>query len=183
MDAFPTISINQKYGIKMVQLNFDLFKKVPVVLQTETAECGLACIAMVFGYYNGDFNLFNLRSQYGSSSRGVNLQNLIDISRHLGLVTRPLSLELEEVKYFRLPCILHWDFNHFVVLTKVTGKHYIVHDPAFGKKKLTKAEFSNHFTGVALEYGAKLNLKRKKKKMKSAFMKHSNIFQALREHY
>ena len=169
MDAFPTISINQKYGIKMVQLNFDLFKKVPVVLQTETAECGLACIAMVFGYYNGDFNLFNLRSQYASSSRGVNLQNLIDISRHLGLVTRPLSLELEEVKYLRLPCILHWDFNHFVVLTKVTGKHYIVHDPAFGKKKLTKAEFSNHFTGVALEIWSEIKFEKKEKENEISF--------------
>lgn len=102
----------------MAQLNFDLFKKVPIVLQTETAECGLACIAMVLGYYNGDANLFNLRSQYGTSVRGVNLQNLIDISRHLGLITRPLSLELDEVKSLRLPCILHWDFNHFVVLPK-----------------------------------------------------------------
>ncbi len=153
----------------MAQLNFDLFKKVPIVLQTETAECGLACIAMVIGYYNGDANLFNLRSQYGTSARGVNLQNLIDISRHLGLITRPLSLELDEVKSLRLPCILHWDFNHFVVLTKVTDKHCIIHDPAFGKKKLSKAEFSNHFTGVALEIWSEVKFAKKENENEISF--------------
>lgn len=153
----------------MAQLNFDLFKKVPVVLQTETAECGLACIAMVLGYYDGDSNLFNLRSRYGISSRGVNLQNLIDISRHLGLITRPLSLELDEIEGLRLPCILHWDFNHFVVLTKVTDKYYIVHDPAFGKKKLSKAEFSNHFTGVALEMWSEVKFEKGKNENEISF--------------
>lgn len=152
-----------------MQLNFNLFKKVPVVLQTETAECGLACIAMVYSYYNGDLNLFNLRNQYGSSSHGLNLQNLINISRHLGLITRPLSLELEEVRYLRLPCILHWDFNHFIVLTKVMRKHYIVHDPAFGKKKLSKAEFSNHFTGIALEIWSEVKFEKKENKNEISF--------------
>ncbi|EEY11793.1 peptidase domain-containing ABC transporter [Mannheimia haemolytica] len=136
-------------GIK--QLKFDFRRRIPVILQTETAECGLACLAMMLGYYDKNTNLFELRSQYGTSSRGVTLHTLISIANDCGLITRPLSLELDEVPQLRLPCILHWDFNHFVVLTHASEKQFIINDPAFGKRKLSRAEFSNHFTGVALE--------------------------------
>ncbi|WP_179108674.1 cysteine peptidase family C39 domain-containing protein [Rodentibacter genomosp. 2] len=117
------------------KLNFSFFKKVPVILQTEAAECGLACLTMITAYYGGESNLFQLRSKYGISSKGATLKNLIDIAQDLKLITRPLSLELDELKLLRLPCILHWDFNHFVVLVKATDRYVIVHDPAFGKKK------------------------------------------------
>lgn len=152
-----------------MKLDFSLFRKVPVTLQTETAECGLACLSMILGYYKGDSDLFTLRCQYGVSSRGVNLQNLIDISKSLGFITRPLSLELDEVKQLKLPCILHWEFNHFVVLTKVTDKYFIIHDPAFGKKKLTKERFSNSFTGVALELWAEVKFEKQKSENKISF--------------
>lgn len=152
-----------------MKLDFSLFRKVPVTLQTETAECGLACLSMILGYYKGDSDLFTLRCQYGVSSRGVNLQNLIDISKALGFITRPLSLELDEIKQLKLPCILHWEFNHFVVLTKVTDKYFIIHDPAFGKKKLTKEQFSNSFTGVALELWTEVKFEKKKSENKISF--------------
>ena len=152
-----------------MKLDFSLFRKVPVTLQTETAECGLACLSMILGYYKGDSDLFTLRCQYGVSSRGVNLQNLIDISKALGFMTRPLSLELDEIKQLKLPCILHWEFNHFVVLTKVTDKYFIIHDPAFGKKKLTKEQFSNSFTGVALELWTEVKFEKKKSENKISF--------------
>lgn len=152
-----------------MKLDFSLFRKVPVTLQIETAECGLACLSMILGYYKGDSDLFTLRCQYGVSSRGVNLQNLIDISKSLGFITRPLSLELDEVKQLKLPCILHWEFNHFVVLTKVTDKYFIIHDPAFGKKKLTKERFSNSFTGVALELWAEVKFEKQKSENKISF--------------
>ncbi|WP_448905920.1 peptidase domain-containing ABC transporter [Haemophilus parahaemolyticus] len=152
-----------------MKLDFSLFRKVPVTLQTETAECGLACLSMILGYYKGDSDLFTLRCQYGVSSRGVNLQNLIDISKALGFITRPLSLELDEVKQLKLPCILHWEFNHFVVLTKVTDKYFIIHDPAFGKKKLTKEQFSNSFTGVALELWTEVKFEKQKSENKISF--------------
>lgn len=133
------------------QLKFDFWRKIPIILQTETTECGLACLAMLLNYYGKTINLFELRNQYGSSSRGINLQTIISIADDCGLITRPISLELNEVSQLRLPCILHWDFNHFVVLKKATENTFIIHDPAFGKRKLSKTEFSNHFTGVALE--------------------------------
>ncbi|UKH19270.1 peptidase domain-containing ABC transporter [Actinobacillus pleuropneumoniae] len=144
------------------KLSFSLFKKIPVVLQTESAECGLACLAMVAGYYGGESNLFQLRSKYGLSSKGVTLRNLIDIASDLKLITRPLSLELDELKMLRLPCILHWDFNHFVVLTKASDRYVVIHDPAFGKKKLSLAECSKHFTGVALEVWSEVKFEKPK---------------------
>lgn len=152
-----------------MNLDFNLFRKVPITLQTETAECGLACLSMILGYYNGNSDLFTLRSQYGISSRGVNLQNLIDISRKIGFITRPLSLELDEVKLLRLPCILHWEFNHFVVLTKVTNKYFVIHDPAFGKKKINRDNFSSSFTGVALELWTDVKFKKTKTNNRISF--------------
>jgi len=68
-------------------LNFNLFKKIPVTLQTETGECGLACLSMILAYYGGESNLFDLRSKYGVSSRGTTLQTLLNISHDLGLTT------------------------------------------------------------------------------------------------
>lgn len=144
------------------KLNFSFFKKIPAALQTESAECGLACLAMVLGYYGGEANLFRLRSKYGISSKGATLRNLIDIASDLKLITRPLSLELDELKMLRLPCILHWDFNHFVVLTKATDNYVVIHDPAFGKKKISLSECSKHFTGVALEVWSEVKFEKTK---------------------
>lgn len=144
------------------KLNFSLFKKIPIVLQTEAAECGLVCLAMVRGYYGGDANLFQLRGKYGISSKGATLKNLVDIATDLNLISRPVSLELEELKSLRLPCILHWDFNHFVVLTKATERYVVIHDPAFGKKKISLAECSKHFTGVALEVWSEVKFEKEK---------------------
>ena len=146
----------------MKKLNFELFRRVPMVLQTEKSECGLACISMILGYYGNGDNLFELRNKYGISSRGITLQTLINISRDVGLIARPLSLELEEVSQLRLPCILHWDFNHFVVLTKATERYVVIHNPAFGKKKILLAECSKHFTGVALEVWTEVKFEKEK---------------------
>ncbi|EEV25017.1 Probable microcin-H47 secretion/processing ATP- binding protein mchF [Actinobacillus minor 202] len=132
------------------------------MLQTEAAESGLACLAMIRGYYGADANLFKLRGKYGISSKGATLKNLVDIATDLNLITRPLSLELEELKLLRLPCILHWDFNHFVVLTKATERYVVIHDPAFGKKKILLAECSKHFTGVALEVWTEVKFEKEK---------------------
>lgn len=133
------------------RLHFGLRRQVPQILQSEAAECGLACIAMVSAYYGANIDLFNLRQQYGLSSQGATLADLTEIADELKFQTRPLSLELEEVKELKTPCILHWDFNHFVVLIGQKRGKYLIHDPALGKRTLTLQEMSPHFTGVALE--------------------------------
>ncbi|MBD8882428.1 peptidase domain-containing ABC transporter [Rhodanobacter sp. 7MK24] len=132
-------------------LNFNFRKSVPVILQTEAAECALACLAMVAGHYGFHTNLYTLRAKFPSSLRGTRLSDLIQMAESLGLSARPVKVEASDVKQLYMPCILHWDLNHFVVLTRVSGKKINVIDPSFGERALSVDEFNRHFTGVALE--------------------------------
>ncbi|WP_179998558.1 peptidase domain-containing ABC transporter [Acinetobacter sp. YH12239] len=126
-------------------------RKIPTILQTEATECGLACIAMIAYYYGYESDLLSLRRRFSVSQKGSNLNQLIKISNQLKMVTRPLKLDLEDLDQLKTPCILHWDFNHFVVLQEVSANKVTILDPAFGKRVLTLNEVSEHFTGVALE--------------------------------
>ena len=125
--------------------------KTPIILQNEASECGLACIAMVAGFFGKYTDLATIREKSALSSRGCNLASLITIAGKLSLSARPLAVDIEHLKEIKKPCILHWNFNHFVVLIDVRGSQYIIHDPALGKKKLSKKYLSECFTGVALE--------------------------------
>ncbi|KRD31533.1 ABC transporter [Lysobacter sp. Root916] len=121
------------------------------IVQSEAAECGLACLAMIAAHHGYAVGLRELRRRYPMSLKGAHLGQLIDTAAQLGLQGRPLRLELDELQRLRMPCILHWDLNHFVVLTRVRGERVSVLDPALGERSLTRAEVSRHFTGVALE--------------------------------
>ncbi len=92
-----------------------------------------------------------LRRRFSLSLKGAKLSQLIHIAQQLGFQTRPLRLDMEDLGKLKLPCILHWDLNHFVVLAKVGRKGVTVLDPASGERRLSFAEVSDHFTGVALE--------------------------------
>src|SRR5438477_3807068 len=91
-------------------------QRLPLVLQTEAAECGLACLAMVAGYHGRSSDLTDLRRRLSISLRGVKLKDLIGMADRLDLASRPVRLELDELPQLATPCILHWDLNHFVVL-------------------------------------------------------------------
>jgi len=132
-------------------LNLGFRRKLPLILQTEAAECGLACLAMVASYHGHQLDLPSLRRRFSMSLKGATLAQLITVADRLHLESRPLRLELEHLGELQTPCILHWNLNHFVVLKEVRRSHIIIHDPAFGVKKLTFAEASASFTGVALE--------------------------------
>lgn len=133
------------------RLSFGLGRTLPVILQTEAAECGLACLAMVLNHHGASTDLAALRTRHAISLTGVTLSTLTEIAQREQLGTRGLRLELDELPQLRLPAILHWDLNHFVVLKAVGKGHVVVHDPAFGERRLTLEETSQHFTGVALE--------------------------------
>jgi ATP-binding cassette subfamily B protein RaxB len=133
------------------QLDLRLRHRVPMVHQTESSECGLACLAMICGYYGKNIDLIALRRQFNLSTRGATLVGLTGIAEQLGLSTRPLSLDLDELNALKLPCILHWEFNHFVVLVSVKGHRAVLHDPARGRRVISLTELSHSFTGVALE--------------------------------
>jgi ATP-binding cassette subfamily B protein RaxB len=126
-------------------------RRLPVITASEAAECGLACLAMISRYHGHDIDLNGLRQRYALSLAGASLKSLMEIADQLGFSTRALRLELSALPRLRLPAILHWDLNHFVVLKSVDRKTVTIHDPAFGAKTLSAEEFSKHFTGVALE--------------------------------
>jgi ATP-binding cassette, subfamily B, bacterial CvaB/MchF/RaxB len=132
-------------------LRFTRHGHLPVVHQTEAAECGLACLAMVASYYGHRIDLTTLRRRHPMSLKGVTLRGLMQTANHLQLVGRPLRFEIERLGDLRLPAILHWDMNHFVVLKSVTARRVTIHDPATGEKSLTISDASKHISGVALE--------------------------------
>ena len=111
----------------------------------------LACLAMICGHYGKNIDLIALRRQFNLSTRGVTLVGLTGIAEQLGLATRALSLDLNELSALKMPCLLHWEFNHFVVLVSVKRNHAVLHDPARGRRSVSLTELSHSFTGVALE--------------------------------
>jgi ATP-binding cassette subfamily B protein RaxB len=133
------------------QLSFGFGRKLPVILQTEASECGLACLAMVSNYHGFRTDLATLRRLFLISIKGTTLNYLMTMAQAVGFTTRPVKLELEDLRDLRRPCILHWNFNHFVVLKEVGSRHVVIHDPAMGLRKLSFDEVSAAFTGVALE--------------------------------
>jgi ATP-binding cassette subfamily B protein RaxB len=133
------------------QIFFGFGRQLPVVLQTEVTECGLACLAMVSRYHGHHIDLPSLRRRFPVSLRGTTLVGLIQIAGKLGFGTRPVKLGLESLRKLRVPCILHWDFSHFVVLKAFGNGKVIIHDPAVGERQVSWADISRSFTGVALE--------------------------------
>lgn len=128
---------------------------LPVVMQSEVAECGLACVCMVAQYHGHHIDMTALRSQWEVPIRGANLNQLIIVAEQLSLASRPLKLDMEHLTQLQLPAILHWDMQHFVVLKAVKKQHVEIHDPALGQRTITLKEVSNHFTGIALELSPK----------------------------
>ena len=122
-----------------------------VQLQSQSAECGLACLGMVASAHGLVEDLADLRRRFPVSLKGATLAQLMSHAAALHFSTRPLRLELDELAELQLPCILHWDLNHFVVLKKVGRRHIVILDPAVGERRLDMATVSRHFTGVALE--------------------------------
>src|SRR4051812_50194619 len=106
---------------------------------------------MIASYFGHRIDIDTLRRRHPISLKGVTLRSLIEIARHLKLACRPLRIELGHLSKLRLPAILHWDMNHFVVLKAASRKGMVIHDPAAGERRLSYAEASKHLSGVAVE--------------------------------
>lgn len=129
-------------------------RRVGLVSQSEAAECGLACLAMVANHHGHDLDLAAMRRRFGASARGMGLRALMQAADAVGLTSRPLRLDVETLNELQLPAILHWDLNHYVVLERVSrGRAYVL-DPARDGRWHDAASLSRHFTGVALELRA-----------------------------
>ena len=125
--------------------------QLPVVLQTEASECGLACLAMLLAHHGTDIDLPSMRARHGAVPQGMTLLDLARVASAEQLTTRAVRVDLHELNQLRLPCILHWELAHFVVLREVRGEHFIVLDPAQGERRLSMLDLSPRFSGVALE--------------------------------
>ncbi len=130
-------------------------RRVPVILQSEAPECGIACVAMVASYHGFMTDLVAMRQRMSVSMKGTTLKTIAQIAETMKMSARGVKVSLDALDQVRLPAILHWDMNHFVVLTDVRGsgtaQKITVHDPARGKRILPREDTSRHFTGVAME--------------------------------
>ncbi|MBW8828919.1 MAG: peptidase domain-containing ABC transporter [Burkholderiales bacterium] len=125
--------------------------RVPLLLQTEAAECGLASLAMVAAFYGLHTDMPTLRQRFSLSLKGATMMDLTRMAGQMNLNPRALRAELEHLPQLQLPCVLHWDLNHFVVLAGIRLGKAVIHDPARGVRHLSMEEVSKHFTGVVLE--------------------------------
>ncbi|WP_205950443.1 peptidase domain-containing ABC transporter [Pantoea stewartii] len=143
--------MENKLEVILSKLGFRFFSGIPVIHQAESSECGIASLAMVCSHFGKNISMLDLRRRFHPSTRGATLAHIKQVAQQLGLNSRALSLDIDELTQLKTPCILHWNFNHFVVLVKVRKNQLIIHDPARGRVTLTYGEVSKFFTGVALE--------------------------------
>lgn len=135
----------------MLDLGFVSRSRVKLVRQTEIAECGLACLAMVANYHGLHIDLGALRRRFAPSLRGASLRSLIGLSDKMGLTPRAVKLPLEQLANLHMPAVLHWDMNHYVVLESVRNGRALIHNPDGRSTWTPLDEVSRRFTGVALE--------------------------------
>lgn len=137
------------------------------ILQSETAECGLASLAMVARHYGHRVNLAGLRQRFPTSIKGMTLRQIVAVASQLDFSARAVRLEVEEIENLSLPAILHWDLNHFVVAEKVDRGGIWILDPAIGRRRMPASKVGKHFTGVALELTPTANFTRVEAKVKT----------------
>lgn len=125
--------------------------RIPVILQTEASECGLACMAMLLAHHGTITDVATLRSRHGAVPQGMTLLDLARVAKAEQLTTRAVRVDLKDLKQLRLPAILHWSMGHFVVLRGISGHKYDVIDPAHGERVFSQEDMSREFTGVAME--------------------------------
>jgi ATP-binding cassette subfamily B protein RaxB len=141
-------------------LLFSSKPKLNIVMQAEASECGLACIAMILNFHGNHISLDKLRQLVPMSSHGCNLNQIMQLGDLFGMSCRALKVQLAELKELNTPCILHWNFQHFVVLKKVTKEYCEIADPAIGIRRLTWQQVSEAFTGIAVDMQATKKFKK-----------------------
>lgn len=141
---------------KKIQIKQPLTKgaaKVPVVMQMEALECGAASLTMILAYYGKWIPLEQVRADCGVSRDGSNAKNVLKAARSYGLTAKGYRYEPEDLKKNgKFPCIIHWNFNHFLVLCGFRGNKAVLNDPAKGTYSVSMETFDKSFTGICLMF-------------------------------
>lgn len=140
------------------------YVKTPTIFQMEATECGAASLSMIFGYFGKHLPLEQMRIETGVSRDGCNAGNIMRAAKRYGLDCHGYRKEPEALKAIQLPCIIHWNFNHFVVFEGLKGKYAYINDPAVGRRKLTWQELDESFTGIVLTFSKTDQFQKEKKK-------------------
>jgi ABC-type bacteriocin/lantibiotic exporter with double-glycine peptidase domain len=127
-----------------------LQRRVPEQLQMNTVECGAACLAMILSYYGRKTSVAEVYKNAGVGRDGLSALNLVQTARRYGLTVRSISLQVNDFRRVRLPAIVHWEFNHFLVVERWSPSAVSIVDPAVGRKRLSAQEFDAGFTGIVL---------------------------------
>ena len=127
--------------------------KVPVVMQMEALECGAASLTMILAYYDKWIPLEQVRVDCGVSRDGSNAKNVLKAARSYGLTAKGYRFEPEDLReQGKFPCIIHWNFNHFLVLNGFKGNKAVLNDPAKGTYSFSMDVFDKSFTGICLMF-------------------------------
>ena len=141
------------------------YVKTPTVFQMESTECGAAALSMILAYYGKELTLEQLRVETGVSRDGSRASNMVKAAEKLGLNAKGFRYSLKKLTdTAKVPCIIHWQFNHFVVFEGKKGKYYYINDPSSGRVKLTLDELDDGYTGITLQFSKKEDFKKEKKK-------------------
>ncbi len=140
------------------------YAKTPTVFQMEATECGAASLAMIFGYYGKPLPLEQMRIETGVSRDGCNAKYILRAARKYGFEAKGYSKSVEGLLKVQPPCIIHWNFNHFVVWEGIKGDYAYINDPAIGRRKLTMQDIDECFTGIVLTFQPTEEFKREKQK-------------------
>ncbi|EKN3608758.1 peptidase domain-containing ABC transporter [Yersinia enterocolitica] len=125
--------------------------ELPLIYQTEKTDCALSCIAMIANFYDISLQLEELKRIFPEYKKGTNLNDIYNILSSYSMNVRVLSVDIDELSKVKLPCIIHWDNDHFVVLKKIKNDKLIIHDPERGILNFGYRKFTEHFTGILIE--------------------------------
>ncbi len=144
-------------------------RRIPLILQAENTECGLACLAMVLNGHGAQVNLAKLRQEFEVPLRGTSIPFLKQVAEHYRFSTKTFYVSINQLSTLKLPAILHWNHNHYVVLTKIQKNTLTFHDPALGITKISYQDIEKSFSGVALEFAPMEDFKPLRHDIKKGF--------------
>ncbi|WP_208592027.1 peptidase domain-containing ABC transporter [Gracilibacillus suaedae] len=137
-------------------------KRVPYIQQMQESECGLACITMILHYHQHHISLSDMRNHFKVSRDGLSFKDLVNIASYYDLNTKSYQCPTVQLHKMKLPCLIHFDNNHYVVLNKVTKRKAYIVDPNNGKAKIPLEEFQNRYSGYLIEFTPTKNFKKMK---------------------